>query len=255
MLMVKSRSEAERAEIPYTTADGCKCMVYSFFDKTASDTEALAGPGPGVLYPSAFRVSQLPGTVAGAHFHQVDQFQLFVSGSGTFGKAPVHPFRLEYAGAFTPYGPIRAGDDGVSYLTLRHEWDAGLKFMPAEREFLKTGKRKPRAMMSREIDVTEGPSLASLSEPSCAFAIEPQPDGLGAWRYRIPPRGSITGPDPASGYGQYWVPLAGEDATNGDALPALSCVFLSADEPARTVVGGASGLDVLVIQFPYPHRP
>jgi hypothetical protein len=227
--------------------------VYSFFDKTSSDTERLQGPGYGVFYPAAYRVNQLPGSEAMAHYHRVDQFQVFVYGAGTFGKAPVRPFRLEYAGAYTPYGPIRAGDRGVSYLTLRHEWDEGQNYMPASREALKASGRKPRALMSAEIDVNAGPPLAELAKPSREELIAPQPDGLGAWRYRVPPGGSVVGPDPARGYGQYWIPLAGEDAAGAEPLPALSCVFLSADEPARTAVAGPAGLDVLVAQFPLPY--
>ena len=61
--------------------------------------------------------------------------------------------------------------------------------------------------------------LAPRLEFRNEVAIEVQPDGLGAWRYRVPPGGTFTGPDPATGYGQYWVPLLGEDAASGGALP------------------------------------
>jgi len=40
------------------------------------------------------------------------------------------------------YGPIRAGDGGIEYLTLRRAWDPGAKYMPAMRDRLVRGRQR-----------------------------------------------------------------------------------------------------------------
>ena len=41
------------------------------------------------MYPMAFLVEQDPGAVVGAHYHQADQFQVMVGGSGRLGTHDV----------------------------------------------------------------------------------------------------------------------------------------------------------------------
>ena len=48
------------------------------------------------------------------HFHHVDQFQVIVAGGGRLGTHGVEPLAVHYAGAYTAYGPIVAGAQGVS---------------------------------------------------------------------------------------------------------------------------------------------
>jgi hypothetical protein len=162
----------------------------------------------------------------------------------------VRTFCVHYAGAYTPYGPICAGPNGIGYVTLRNGWDLGPHYLPAERAELKAGNRKPRAALSDPIDVAAGDALATLPASACRSILPLAHDGLGGWRYRIPPGGTVVGPDPAAGRGQYWLVLAGDDVSAPSALPALSCVFLSPDEPARVTTAGPRGLDVLALQFP-----
>ena len=70
---------------------------------------------------------QPPHSVTPAHFHQTNQFQVFVGGGGTVGKLRADPLTVQYAGANTPYGPITAEGEGIHYFTLRQEWDSGAK--------------------------------------------------------------------------------------------------------------------------------
>ena len=62
-------------------------------------TAAQADPEPGTLFPMAFLVEQDPGEVANAHFHQADQFQVVVAGSGTLGAHAVQPVSVHFAAA------------------------------------------------------------------------------------------------------------------------------------------------------------
>lgn len=69
--------------------------------------------------PFAFLVEMTPGSVLPTHFHPVDQFQVFVSGSGLLGRHLTNGLYVHYADRHTAYGPISAGPRGVTYFTLR----------------------------------------------------------------------------------------------------------------------------------------
>src|ERR1700722_11323486 len=119
MILAKSRVDAERSTCRYTTTDGLETSVTSYFgaDWRATNGGADEPPGPEVLWPVAFEVAQDPDTNADPHFHIANQFQVFVRGDGLFGKHPVRSVSVHYAGAYTPYGPICAGNRGIAYIT------------------------------------------------------------------------------------------------------------------------------------------
>ncbi len=73
---------------------------------------------------------------------------------------------------------------------------------------------------------------------------------MGAWRYRLSPGQRLTGPDPATGRGQYWLVAAGTLCRDDEALPPRSCCFVAPDETAFIAAAGPDGLDVLAMQFP-----
>lgn len=94
--------------------------------------------------PQGFLVHQPPNAVTPAHFHEPNQFQVFVGGSGRMGAAPAKPLTIQYANGHTPYGPIVAGDEGVQYFTLRQRWDPGAKYLPASKDLLRKGGQRTR---------------------------------------------------------------------------------------------------------------
>ena len=77
------------------------------------------------------RVADIP-----PHFHSVEQFQCVVSGSGTIGGRSFTRGVVHYADRFTPYGPICAGPEGLTYATLRASHDTGVFVMPAAQDRL-----------------------------------------------------------------------------------------------------------------------
>jgi hypothetical protein len=77
-------------------------------------------------------------------------------------------------------------------------------------------------------------------------------DGLGIFMLRIPPHGSITAPDPATGAGQSMIVAAGSVLHGGKTLDRLAALFVSADEAALNITAGAEGGEVLVLQYPRP---
>jgi hypothetical protein len=201
----------------------------------------------------AFFVEQDAGCIAPAHFHQADQFQVVVAGEGRLGTHDVAPIAVHYASAWSPYGPLVAGDAGLHYFTLRNGWDPGARYMDQERALLRTvpGRRHREAVAAPR--PVADPSIDTI--PYCDLCLPQQADGLLAQRYTLPSGARVTGPNPAAGNGQYWLVIAGTLLHNGTELTPHTCIFLSPDEPAFTAVAGRRGLEVLAMQFPRRMAP
>ena len=105
------------------------------------------GPGePGALATTFFRASasnpnaptaainRYPAGKARhstAHFHDVDQFQVFVEGKGTFGRHKVSPYCIHFARAYTPYGPLQSDKEtGWAFLVIRARHASGAQRLP-----------------------------------------------------------------------------------------------------------------------------
>ncbi len=198
--------------------------------------------------PQGFLVHQPPNAVTPAHFHEPNQFQVFVDGNGRLGAAAAPPLTVQYANGHTPYGPIVAGDKGVKYFTLRQRWDPGAKYVPASNELLRKGNQRTR--LKSGIGVAEDAERRARTTTVVDIVIPQETDGMGAWMWRLGPGASATLPSPAPSGGQYLIVASG---TLGDGAPVLdrwSTVYLTPDEAAYTVRAGPDGLDLLVLQFP-----
>ena len=81
--------------------------------------------------PQAFLV-HMPdeGSTIRPHFHDVDQFQVVVGGGGRMGPEAIGPVAFHYADAYTPYGPIIGGRDGIEFFTIRAQCVGGFFPMP-----------------------------------------------------------------------------------------------------------------------------
>ena len=75
-----------------------------------------------------------PGSSLGTHFHFQDQFQLVIKGGGTIGRSPLQRFSLHYASGHTGYGPLVAGEGGMTYYTIRAITDGPGHYLPGARE-------------------------------------------------------------------------------------------------------------------------
>lgn len=208
-------------------------------------------PDPMAIYPVAFLVEKDPGAVIHPHYHAAEQFQVVVDGTCRFGTHDVDGVAVHYTGPYSSYGPITAKESGLAFFTLRNGYDKGAQYMPAERLALREGRKhwEHREITAEVPGVMSEAELAALDAAVSENVLAQAQDGVGAWRHRLPPGASLTGPDPASGGGQYWLVLAG-DLTAPEALGPKSCVFVSPDEAAVTVTAGPSGAEVLCMQFP-----
>ena len=109
--------------------------------------------------PQAFLVEQDPNSEILTHYHEENEFQVFVKGGGTMGRSAIIPTTVHYAGRHTGYGPIHSGPQGLWYFSLRANTDPGARFLPEWRDRMEKGPK--RHLMGA--------------------TIEPQPDGIAAW--------------------------------------------------------------------------
>ena len=203
--------------------------------------------------PLAFLIEMTPESVLPPHFHPVDQFQVFVAGSGLLGKHRAFGLAIHYADRHTAYGPIAAGPHGVAYFTLRARTDGRGMFLhkPGARDQLQPSKRRFR--MSEAIVLAVPPVLTELPAPVTEALFEEQhADGLGAYMLRIGAQASMQGPDPAGSGGQFYLVASGSLRQCDETLPAWSLLFAAPDESAPTLNAGTDGAEVLVLQFPQP---
>jgi len=203
--------------------------------------------------PLAFLIEMTPNSVLPPHFHPVDQYQVFVSGSGALGKHSTGGLAIHYADRHTAYGPITAGPHGVAYFTLRAKTDGRGVFLskPGAREQLRPSRR--RFHMVDGIVLAVPPVLAELAQPVTERLLgEDGDDGPASFMLRIGAGGSVRGPDPSRSGGQYYLVLAGSLLGDGGELPPWSLLWVSPGEPAPAAVAGASGAEIMVLQFPVP---
>ena len=209
-------------------------------------------PDPATLFPVAFLVEKEPGSIVRPHFHQAEQFQIVVGGAGKFGVHDVDGIVVHYTGPYTAYGPLVASDQGLDWFTLRSGWDPGARYMPAERQSLREGRAKyPHREATAEVkQVLTETELVRLAENTAEPILPAAEDGVAAWRYRLAPGASLTGPEPGLGGGQFWVILAGSmTASGGELLPVKSCVFVPPEEAPLAPVAGPMGTEILCLQF------
>lgn len=195
--------------------------------------------------PQGFLVSQPPGSVTPPHFHETNQFQVFVGGSGRLGKRRADPVTVQFAGGHTPYGPIAAEERGIQYFTLRQAWDPGAKYMPAMRNRLVRGRQRQRLAARLERPAAD---LGDLPSPAVETLIPLEADGMGAGLVRLGP--GMRCVHPCGGGGQYQVVIAGTLVHDAEELTRLSCRFATADEGECEFEAGPGGLAVLALQFP-----
>ena len=218
-------------------------------------TDFLGKPGDGGAIkeePQAFLIEMHADETILPHFHEVDQFQVFVAGSGGMGRQAAATLAVHYADHHTGYGPINAGPQGYSYFTLRARSDPGAHYLhkPGYREALKPSRK--RHGVAAGIALSTEPVLMDLKEARIEplFADLDGSDGLGAAVFRMGPAAARTGPDPRASGGQYYLVLNGSLEFGTGKYPAWSTVFVSKDDGPLSFRAGPKGLEALLLAFP-----
>ena len=216
----------------------------------------LGKPGDGGAIkdePQAFLIEMHSSEVIVPHFHEVDQFQVFVSGAGSLGrnKAGAQPLAVHYADHHTGYGPINAGPQGYSYFTLRAKSDPGAHYLhkPGYREALKPSRK--RHGVAAGLALSTEPVLMAMKETKVEPLLQELDgtDGFGAALIRMGPGARHTGPDPRATGGQYYLVLNGSLALPAAEYSLWSALFVSRDEAPLAFSAGTEGLEALQLQF------
>ncbi|MGB3339410.1 MAG: hypothetical protein WBA73_19715, partial [Devosia sp.] len=195
----------------------------------------------------AFRLDLCAGQVLDAHFHIVDQFQVFIDGRGTIGRDEATVISAHYADHHTGYGPLIASEQGLPYLTLRSKTDAGLVFLrePKVREKLQPTKRRHR--MSAPATLSTEPVLAAREAIVVEDLLEPRDDdeGIAVKLIRLGPGMSMPAPETANSGGEYIVVMNGSLELDGQSLRKHSLVFVRSTEEPPLLTAGPGGLEVM----------
>jgi rubredoxin len=185
-----------------------------------------------------------------AHFHEVDQFQVIVEGSGEFGRHHVEPYYVHFSRAYTPYGPLQSHKDtGWGFIVLRSRFDPGAQRFPQALDKLKSiPDRKPWQVTTKVTfpPATESVAVRDISEIS-------DDHGLFTQTVTMAPHARMTTPDRRGGDGQYVVIVKGSVLHDGAEKPAPAVIFVNRDEPPIELQAGAAGLEAIVMNFPKPN--
>ena len=203
----------------------------------------------GTRLPQAFLIEYASGRVLRTHFHDVDEFQVVLAGSGKLGPHLLAPGVVHFARAHTGYGPVVAGPEGLSFLTLRARRDsAGPQLLPERREALMAvAGRQPWQVTSTAsfAKIAADAPLSIHSMPAVRSA-----QGLAAYTVHAQP--NIEGAMPAAtgSSGQYVSVLEGSAWIGGVEHSAVALGFVKANEPPLLFTAGARGFKALVFNFP-----
>src|SRR6478735_10547493 len=203
--------------------------------------------------PHAYHIEVPPESETPAHFHRVPQYQVFVQGGGRLGRRhPIELVMVHYTDEFTGYGPIVASGDGLAYFTLRSFFDPGAEYVDRDgaREKLRPSARRYLVVGSDRTALSSPENLAARTDVTVDRLIEPHDDGVAAYVVRARPAGSITGPEPSQGGGQYWLALNGSIEVAGETYPCHSLGWVSRSDDAVTACAGRDGAEIGAFQFP-----
>lgn len=192
------------------------------------------------------------------HYHGTDQFQVFIDGSGKLGRQEIKPVSVHYTNRYTGYGPIVAGEEGISYYVLRPEFDQLITgqylHFPEKREALKQHKTHRRSEIVDGVRVRTEKELLQFRAPATERLIDAESDprdaGLFAEVLLMGSNLQYTGPEPGRGGGQVFFVLQGALLYNSETYSQRSSLVLTREEKAITFNSGESGLQALVLQYP-----
>lgn len=203
------------------------------------------------LSPTVFLIEQLENTVLAAHFHLQNQFQLFVEGTGKIGGHEIAPITVHYAGAFTGYGPLVAGPEGLKYFTLRPVFEQG--GLPVKGAGGKMRKGPKRGAEVGPVKVPTVEDLAGQDEVVQDDLIPLADDGLRVVLTTLPPHTAFEEIDGGASQGRFLVVAQGSVIHAGQELTQWESLYLTDDEDIPELRAGAGGAAVLSLFVPPKH--
>ena len=219
-----------------------------YFDPPTEDA-----PGP-----QAFLV-EMPGPCTNmAHFHEIDQFQLFFGGNSSWYKRhALPPLTVHYSDAYSTYGPFgSSSEETFRFLTLRPVRSVVAGYMPWARKMLeRQGRLTHRRRRNFSVELTLDTSVSDGGSVE-RTVIEPEADGLAAKAISLAPGVSFDGParDERSA-GRYYYVARGSIENEGTVVGAGSVGWLGSDDLVPVLTAASGGCDLVVLDFPSQRNP
>jgi len=209
-------------------------------------TNFVVPPEGDLTAPHGYLAENTPGRLLRTHFHELDQFQIFLNGGGTFGRHNIVPITVHFSRAFTPYGPIIAGENGLDFLTLRQRRDLGAYYLPDKRAVLDQMPNRVPWQVSQTLTFTESADAVTVSTLDQIM----DDKGLAAYSIHMRPNARYEAVDPATGSGQYVVVFKGSLIFEGKELKSLVIGYIASTEIPLQLVAGSEGLQAIILNFP-----
>lgn len=200
------------------------------------------------LSPTISLIEQPAGFTLAPHFHGQNQFQLFIGGGGTIGASQLRPITVHYAGAFTGYGPLVAGPEGIQYFTIRPVCESGAYSITEDRDKLVKGPK--RHATSQPVQPASTDELSALSECETQELIPAAADGLCARALRIPAGQALPCEFPPAADGVFLVVLAGSLSHQAGSLSQWESIFASTPSEFPKLSAGAGGAQAVLLFVP-----
>lgn len=198
--------------------------------------------------PYAFMVNYGPGVDAPAHFHHVDQFQVFFGSPGSkYQRSEIGPLMLHYAQADTLYGPFGAGEEPLSFLTLRLHASSFQGTLPKDKDLLPRGVHHTH--FHQDLSAWLQIPLPSAGNCLQEQVYPEQSDGVRTLGVLAGSGARITGPPPEKSGGQFYVVAEGEVQLDGKAFPRQSVGWCPSDAAPAVLDAGDEGVRLLILQF------
>ena len=196
--------------------------------------------------PQSYLIQQLPNITNPLHFHTQNQFQVFIEGSGHFGRHSIRPYVVHYAGAYTGYGPIVAGPEGVQYLTLRASRDLGAQFLPVKMESLKKGPK--HHYTSPPIPANALRELGALNQVDLTWIHQENTLGIGV--LKMPTDSDYFLGMPSQIAGIFIIVMQGAIAIETTILQKNENLYIHPDHPGVKISTHGLPAQMLVLQMP-----
>lgn len=209
-------------------------------------TRSYSGRGPQVYMNNVD-----PGITLSAHFHRIDQFQVFFGNDGArFQRKPIPSVFVHYADAFATYGPFSAGPGAsLLYATIRANSDNYGGVMPAargERPYL--GRRH----LSAGVDGWDRASRPAAGAVETVEVFHPAADGLAACLVGLGAGAAWSPPDAHATSGRALCVLDGELRADDESYGPRSIGWQARTDSTVVLRGGPDGCALLMLDFPWP---
>jgi hypothetical protein len=203
--------------------------------------------------PQGFLV-EMPGpSINMAHFHEVDQFQLFFGNNGGWYKRhPLPALTVHYTDAYSTYGPFGSDtEETFRFFTLRPMRSGVAGYLPGARDLL---MHRGRAAIRRRRNYSVEVALAGkppAGESEQRTVMEREADGLAAHMISLGPGAiAVSTAKDFQSVGRYYCLVRGSLERDGSIFGVDSLGWVGSDAEFPSLVAGPAGCDLLALDFP-----